>query len=123
MKDFKNCVQLVGHLGKDPELRTLPNGAKMVKISIATNRNYKNDKGEYVEQTHWHNLIGWGYVAERMAKQMKRGAEAMVQGSLEQRSYEDKNGIKRYVSEVRVSEFLMMDKAHRTSGAVEKASV
>ena len=94
-------------------MKELPNGAKMAKVSLATSESYKNDKGEYIDYTTWHNLVGWEYVAERMMKQMKKGLEVFVQGKLVQRSYDDKNGIKRNVTEVRIVSFLMMDKEAR----------
>ena len=123
MNNLRNSVQLIGFLGKDPEMKELTTGAKVTKVSIATTESYKNDKGEYIDQTTWHNLVGWSYTAERMVKQMKKGLEVFVQGKLVQRSYDDANGIKRYVTEVRILNFLMMDKAARKNSSTAELDV
>ncbi len=123
MNNLRNSVQLIGFIGKDPEMKELTTGAKVTKVSIATTESYKNDKGEYIDQTTWHNLVGWSYTAERMVKQMKKGLEVFVQGKLVQRSYDDANGIKRYVTEVRILNFLMMDKAARKNSSTAPLDV
>ncbi len=123
MNNLRNSVQLIGFIGKDPEMKELTTGAKVTKVSIATTESYKNDKGEYIDQTTWHNLVGWSYTAERMVKQMKKGLEVFVQGKLVQRSYDDANGIKRYVTEVRILNFLMMDKAARKNSSTAELDV
>lgn len=120
MNNLRNSVQLIGHLGSDPEIKTVKNDSKVARVNIATTESYKNTKGVYVDTTTWHRLVGWEKVAERMGKQMKKGLEVAVQGKLVQRNYDDKNGIKRYVTEVRVSNFIMMDKAARRVNNIEE---
>ncbi len=109
MNALRNKVQLIGNLGMDPEVKSLDGGKKLAKMSIATNENYKNAKGEKVTETQWHNLIAWGKTAEIVEKFLKKGSEVAVEGKLINRNYIDKEGIKRYVTEIEVSEVLMLD--------------
>lgn len=95
-----NRVQLTGHLGKDPELQSTSNGNKYVRLSLATNEPYTNRAGERVTETHWHNLVAWGGLAERIAGTMNKGLEVTVEGNLRSRSWEDKDGNRRYTTEV-----------------------
>jgi single-strand DNA-binding protein len=109
MNALRNKVQLIGNLGMDPEVKTLEGGKKLAKMSIATNENYKNSKGEKVTETQWHNLIAWGKTAEIVEKFLKKGSEVAIEGKLINSNYIDKEGIKRYVTEIEVSELLMLD--------------
>jgi single-strand DNA-binding protein len=106
MYTLKNSVRLVGNLGMDPEVKTFDVNKKLVKVSIATNESYKNDKGEKITETQWHNLIMWGAQANLAEQYLKKGDEVAIEGKLSNRSYVDKDGNKRYVSEVVVNEFL-----------------
>lgn len=108
MNGLKNKVTLIGNLGMDPELKEIEGGRKLVKVSIATNESYKNSKGEKVEETMWHNLIAWGKTAEFMGKYLKKGSEVVVEGKLINSNYTDKTGVKKYVTEVQVNDFLMV---------------
>jgi len=110
MNAMKNRVQLIGNVGQDPEIRTLENGRKLAHMSIATNEIYKNDKGEKVEQTEWHRITAWGKTAEIIEKFVVKGKEVAVNGKLTHRSYDDKNGEKRYVTEIIVNEILLLSK-------------
>ena len=110
MSTLKNKVQLIGHVGNDPEIKTFDGGKKLAKLSIATNESYKNDKGEKVEETQWHSLIAWGKTAETIEKYVIKGKEIAIEGKLTHRSYDDKNGEKRYVTEVVIDELLMLGK-------------
>ena len=110
MSTLRNKVQLIGNLGNDPEIINLENGRKLAKFSLATNDNYKNAKGEKVTDTQWHNVIAWGKAAEIIEKYLVKGNEVAVEGKLTSRSYEDKDGIKRYITEVTCSELLMLGK-------------
>lgn len=109
MNALRNKVQLIGNLGMDPEVKALDGGKKLAKVSIATNETYKNAKGERVTETQWHNLIAWGKTAEIVEKFLKKGSEVAIEGKLINRNYTDKEGIKRYVTEIEVSELLMLD--------------
>jgi single-strand DNA-binding protein len=106
MNTLKNSVRLVGNLGMDPEVKSFENNHKLAKIAIATNETYKNDKGEKVTDTQWHNCILWGTQAKLAEDLLKKGDEVAVEGKLSSRSYVDKDGNKRYVTEVVVNEFL-----------------
>ncbi|WPU97634.1 single-stranded DNA-binding protein [Mucilaginibacter sp. cycad4] len=106
MNSLRNSVRLVGNLGMDPEVKVFESNKKMVRLSIATNESYKNDKGEKITDTQWHNLIFWGTQAKLAEDLLKKGDEVAVEGKLSNRNYTDKDGIKRYVSEIVVNEFL-----------------
>ena len=106
MQSLKNSVRLVGHLGMDPEVKSFDNNRKLAKLSLATNESYKNDKGERITDTQWHNLILWNAQARLAADYLKKGDEVAIEGKIANRNYTDKDGIKRYVSEIVVNEFL-----------------
>ena len=108
MNSLKNKVQLIGNLGKDPEILNLESGKKLAKFSIATNDIYKNAKGEKVQDTQWHNVIAWDKTADIIEKYVDKGKEIAVEGKLTTRSYDDKEGNKKYVTEVVVNEILML---------------
>jgi len=110
MSTLKNKVQLIGHVGNDPEIKTFDGGKKLAKLNVATNESYKNDKGEKVEETQWHNLVAWGKTADIIEKYVVKGKEIAIEGKLTHRSYEDKNGEKRYVTEVVIDEVLLLGK-------------
>ncbi len=108
MNTLRNKVQLIGNLGNDPEIITLESGKKLAKFSLATNDSYKNAEGEKITQTDWHNLIAWGKTAEIVEKYVTKGKEIAIEGKLTSRSYETKEGEKRYVTEIVVNELLML---------------
>ncbi|WP_289663775.1 single-stranded DNA-binding protein [Flavobacterium panacagri] len=108
MNAMKNRVQLIGNVGNDPEVKTLESGKKLVHLTIATNDVYRNEKGDKVEQTEWHRVTAWGKVAEIIEKFVVKGKEVAVEGKLTHRSYDDKNGEKRYITEVVVNEILLL---------------
>jgi len=110
MNAMKNRVQLIGNVGNDPEIKNLVEGKKLANLSLATNESYKNEKGEKVEQTEWHQLIAWGAIAEIIEKYVTKGKEIAIEGKLIHRSYEDKNGEKRYITEVVIKEILLLSK-------------
>jgi single-strand DNA-binding protein len=110
MNTLRNKVQLIGNLGNDPEIITLESGKKLAKFSLATNESYKNAQGEKVTQTDWHNLIAWNKTADIIEKYVTKGKEIAIEGKLTNRSYETKEGEKRYITEVVVNEILMLGK-------------
>ncbi len=111
MYALKNKVQLIGNLGNAPEVRNTETGKKLVRFSVATNEQYKNAKGERVTETQWHNLIAWGKVADVAEKFLLKGTEVAVEGKLVNRNYMDKEGNKKYITEIQVTELLMLGKA------------
>ena len=108
MKTLKNRVQLIGHLGADPEITGLADGKTVAKLSLATSDTIKKTSGEKVTETQWHNLIAWGKTAEIVGKYLKKGARIAIEGRLVNRTYDDKKGIKRYVTEIVISDLLML---------------
>jgi single-strand DNA-binding protein len=108
MSTLRNKVQLIGNLGNNPEIITLESGKKLAKFSIATNETYKNAKGEKVTDTQWHNVVAWEKTAEIVEKYLEKGKEVAIEGKLTSRSYDDKDGVKRYVTEIIVSEMLLL---------------
>jgi single-strand DNA-binding protein len=108
MYAIRNKVQLIGNLGQLPEVRTTENGKKLARFSIATNDTYRNTQGQKVSETSWHNVIAWGKLAEIAEKYLTKGREVAVAGKLVHRNYTDKNGIKRYVTEVVLNELVML---------------
>ncbi|TGD57528.1 single-stranded DNA-binding protein [Flavobacterium humi] len=109
MNAMRNKVQLIGHVGQEPEVKTI-NTKKVANITLATNDFYYNEKGEKVEQTEWHRLTAWGKTAEIIEKFVAKGKEIAIEGKLTHRSYDDKDGIKRYATEVVVHEVLLLSK-------------
>jgi single-strand DNA-binding protein len=110
MNAMKNRVQLIGNVGNDPEIKTLESGKKLAHITIATNDVYKNEKGEKVEKTEWHRVTAWGKTAEIIEKYVEKGKEVAIDGKLTHRTYDDKNGEKKYVTEVIVNEILLLSR-------------
>lgn len=110
MNALRNKVQLIGHVGNDPEIKTFDGGKKLASLTLATNESYKNDKGEKVEETQWHKLAAWGKTAEIIEKYVTKGKEIAIEGKLTHRSYDAKNGEKRYVTEVVVNDVLLLGK-------------
>ncbi|NNE33053.1 MAG: single-stranded DNA-binding protein [Winogradskyella sp.] len=110
MNTLRNKVQLIGNLGNDPEIINLESGKTLAKFSIATNESYKNAQGEKITDTQWHNIIAWGKTAQIVEKYITKGKEVAVEGKLTTRSWEDKDGMKRYTTEVVCTELLMLGK-------------
>ena len=106
MKSLRNSVQLIGRLGKDPEVKSF-NEKKRASFSIATTDNYKNQKGEKVEDTQWHNVVIWGKLAGIAEKYLKKGNEVAIEGKLVHRVFET-NGEKRFFTEINVNDFVML---------------
>jgi len=110
MNAMRNKVQLIGNVGNDPEIKTFDGGKKVVNFTLATNESYKNEKGEKVEQTEWHKITAWGKIADIIEKYVVKGKEIAVEGKLTHRSYDDKNGEKRFITEVVANDILLLGK-------------
>ncbi len=108
MYALKNKVQLIGNLGNAPEIKRTEGGKKLARFSMATNESYRNTKGEKVTETQWHTLVAWGKVADIAEKFLVKGSEVAIEGKLINRNYTDKEGIKKYVTEVQVAEVLLL---------------
>jgi single-strand DNA-binding protein len=114
MNAFKNKVQLIGNLGMNPEVKSLENGKKVAKFTLATNETYKNQNGERVTDTQWHNVVAWGKTAELMEQLLTKGKEVMLEGKLTNRSWDDKDGNKRYITEIVANEFMLLSAKEST---------
>ena len=110
MNTLRNKVQLIGNLGNDPEITNFESGKILAKFSIATNDSYKNAQGEKITDTQWHNVVAWGKTAQIVEKYITKGKEVAIEGKLTSRSWEDKDGMKRYITEVVCNELLMLGK-------------
>ena len=110
MYALRNKVQLIGNLGNNPEVKNTEGGKKLAKFSVATNESYRNARGERVTETQWHTLVAWGKVAEIVEKYLSKGSEIAVEGKLVYRNYTDKEGVKKYSTEIQVSELLMLSR-------------
>ena len=108
MNTLRNKVQLIGHVGNAPEIINLESGKKVAKFSIATNEKYKNTAGELITNTDWHNVVAWNKTAELIEQLLDKGKEIAIEGKLTTRTYDDKDGNKRYITEVVCNEFLLL---------------
>ena len=108
MNNLRNRVQLIGHLGNKPELKTTESGKKYVRFSLATNEVYKNAKGEKVTDTEWHNVVAWNKNAEIAEMYLDKGKEIALEGKLSTRSYDDADGKKKYITEIVCNELLLL---------------
>jgi len=109
MKSLRNSVQLIGFLGRDPEVKVFEK-SKKATFTIATNDSYKNAKGEKVDDTQWHNIVIWGKLADVAGKYLKKGSEVCVEGKLVHRAYEATKGDKKVFTEINVNDLLMLGK-------------
>lgn len=110
MNSLKNKVQLIGNLGNTPEIVSFKDGNKMAKFSLATNDNYKDKDGKKVTQTYWHNIVVKNGLVNVVENFVTKGQQIAIEGKLTNRSWEDKDGNKRYITEVVCTELLMLNK-------------
>lgn len=108
MKTLRNKVMLIGNAGNQPEIKTFDNNRKMARLSLATSDYFKNAKGERTTETTWHTLVGWGTTAELMERLIQKGTQVAIEGKLVNRSYNDKDGNKKYVTEIQVNDFVLV---------------
>ena len=104
-----NKVILIGNLGQDPELRYTGNGTAVCNLRIATNESYKDQEGQLVEKTEWHSVVAWSRLAEICGEYLKKGSRVYFEGSLQTRSWEDRDGNTRYTTEIKAREMMMLD--------------
>lgn len=108
MNAIKNKVQLIGHLGDAPKITNSEGGKKKADLSVGTNENFKNARGEKITETQWHHVVAWGKLAEIAEKYLVKGIEVAIEGKLINSSYTDSQGIKRYVTEIHANELLIL---------------
>jgi single-strand DNA-binding protein len=110
MNALRNKVQLIGNVGNEPEIKILEGGKKVAKFTIATNEVYYNENKEKVTDTQWHNVSAFGKTAEIIESFVNKGKEIAIEGKLTHRSYDDKEGVKRYYTEIIANELLLLGK-------------
>ncbi len=113
MNNLRNRVQLIGNLGNDPEIKELESGKKLARFSIATNDSYKNSDGERITSTQWHHIVAWDNNASVAERFLRKGREVAIEGRLVHRTYEDKEGNTKYISEIIVNEILLLSDGNR----------
>ena len=111
-----NKAILVGNLGKDPELRYTPSGTAVCTFSLATTDRFKNKQGEQQDRTEWHNIVVWAGLAEICGKYLTKGKQVYIEGRIQNRSYDDRDGNKRYISEIVATEMQMLSRAGEQGG-------
>ncbi len=115
MKSLRNQVQLIGRLGADPEMKEFSNGNSKVSMNIATSETYKNKAGDQITDTQWHNVIAWNGTGKYIKNYISKGTEIIIQGKLTHNSYEDKNGITRYITEIVADQVMILSKKEKES--------
>lgn len=118
MNTVTNKVILVGRLGNNPEVKHLEGGRSVARLSLATNESYKDKDGDRITQTHWHNLVAWGKLADMAEKALTKGCEISIEGKLANRSYTDKAGNKKYITEIVVHELNLLSEKQNAESAV-----
>ncbi len=122
MTTLRNRVQLVGNLGMDPEIVNFENGKKIAKFTLATNEAFTSN-GETKTETQWHNIVAWGKQAEIAENNLKKGSELALEGRLTYRSYEDKNGQKKYITEIVLSSYIVFPGKGKTEAPDDKGGM
>jgi len=112
-----NKAMIIGNLGRDPEMRYTQSGQAVTQFTVAVNRNYKDSSGEWKEETEWFRVVAWAALAERTAEYLRKGRKVYVEGRLQTRSWEDKDGQKRYTTELIANTVTPLDPRPRDDGA------
>lgn len=119
---MRNWVQLIGNLGADPEVRQFDSGKRKAHFTMATHEWYRNQDQELVEETNWHRVVAWDKHADQIMETLSKGDKVLIQGKLIQRSYEDTDGNKKYITEVNVRDFDKLQKQAQAAEAAEAPS-
>jgi single-strand DNA-binding protein len=108
MNSLRNRVNLIGNLGQDPETKKLESGKKVTHFTLATSDDFKNSEGQKIKETTWHNIVAWNGLADVAGNYLKKGSQVAVEGRIVYRSYEDKTGATRYITEIVINDLLML---------------
>lgn len=108
MNALRNKVQLIGRLGQDPEIKTLESGKKVAHFNIATNESYRNSEGTKIDETTWHSIVAWNGLAELASRYLSKGKEVCIEGRINYRTYSDKNGMQKNVTEIVATDLVIM---------------
>jgi single-strand DNA-binding protein len=103
-----NKAMLIGNLGSDPEIRTIPSGARVAQFSVATSRRWTGKDGQQQEKTEWHRIVCWEKLVDVVERWVKKGDRIYVEGEIEYRQYQDKDGVTKYATEIRAREVLLL---------------
>jgi single-strand DNA-binding protein len=114
-----NKVILIGNLGKDPEVRSLEGGVKVAKFPLATSESYKNKDGQRIDSTEWHNVVMWRGLADVAERFLKKGSQVYIEGKIKSRSWDDKDGTKRYATDIVADNMTMLGRRSEESSPVE----
>jgi single-strand DNA-binding protein len=117
-----NKCMIIGNLGRDPEMRYTPNGQAVTQFTVAVNRNFKGASGDWQEETEWFRVVAWGPLAERTAEYLRKGRKVYVEGRLQTRQWEDREGQKRYTTELVAQTVTTLDPRPREEGEGAEAS-
>ncbi|MFC1502599.1 single-stranded DNA-binding protein [bacterium] len=118
-----NKVILIGRLGADPQLKYTPSGKANVNFNLATNASWKDQEGNQQERTDWHRVVAWGKLAEVMGEWLKKGSSVFLEGRLQTRTYDDSNGVKKWITEVVVTDMEMLGKKADSGGGTSEETV
>lgn len=117
-----NKITLIGNLGRDPEIRTLENGAKVGTFSLATNENFKDKNDQWQTVTDWHNIVVWRYLADKAERELKKGSLVFLEGKMTYRKYTDKDGVERTTAEIVASNLQLLEKREPGSYSENRVS-
>ena len=117
-----NKVILVGNLGQDPELRYTGSGTAVCNMRLATNESYKDANGQMIDKTEWHSIVAWSRLAEICGEYLKKGSQVYFEGSLQTRSYDDKEGITKWVTEIKAKEMMILSSGGSAGGGGDNGS-
>jgi len=120
MSTLKNRATLIGNLGQDPDIKMTESGKKVAHFTLATNDSYKNADGQKIGETTWHNIVAWNGLAELAEKFLKKGRQVAVEGRIVYRSYEDKKGITRYITDIVLNDMMLLQNGKETERETEK---
>jgi single-strand DNA-binding protein len=118
-----NKAMIIGNLGRDPEMRYTPNGQAVTQFTVAVNRNYKGQDGEWQEETEWFRIVVWGQQAERAAENLRKGNKVYIEGRLQTRQWEDQSGQKRYTTELVANQVTNLERRVREGDAGDPGPV
>ena len=118
MNALRNKVQLIGRLGQDPEIRTLESGKKVAHFNLATNESYRNSEGTKIDETTWHSIVAWNGLAELTSRYLSKGKEVCIEGRISYRTYTDKNGIQKNITEIVASDLVMLGQGGKSRGLI-----
>ncbi len=108
MNSLKNRVTLIGNLGMDPELKVTETGKKVTHFTLATDDGYKNSEGQKISETTWHNIVAWNGIADIAGRFLKKGQEVAVEGRIVYRTYDDKNGLTKHITEIVLNDLVLL---------------